>query len=229
MVMRKRVCIVSIRYLSFGDNTQTSTQANNQKQRMVHAYNAALNNKKTRDGSHNVMLTFKKGEAIHTRYPRKTEAGSSVCIPYCQLVDQWRVQAFFGILYIQLFFRRVLLVLLLGPMVCWVNNVVEHNMGLPTPRPIGPPAAGASAALGLLIVSSTDNIMQAASAAAVKALILIIDGSQTHSRKLSEMSSFIISTPYHWQPKSARQYVYSGKRNNRDCCNLSAVKSKGQS
>ena len=75
-------------------------------------------------------------------------------------------------------------------------------MGLPIPRPMGAPAIGISPALGLLMVSSTERIIQAASAAAVNALILIIEGSQTHSRKLSAISSLVISTPYHWPPEN---------------------------
>lgn len=74
-------------------------------------------------------------------------------------------------------------------------------MGLPMPRPIpGAPTIGASPALGLLMVSSTESIIQAASAAAVKAFILIMEGSQTHSWKLSAISSLVMSTPYHWPP-----------------------------
>lgn len=80
--------------------------------------------------------------------------------------------------------------------------IIVFYMGLPIPRPIPmpPPAMGGSPALGLFIVSSTDRIMQAASAAADSALILIIEGSQTHCSKLSEISSLVISTPYHWPP-----------------------------
>lgn len=70
-------------------------------------------------------------------------------------------------------------------------------MGLPMPRPMGAPAIGPSPDLGLLIVSSTERIIIAASEAAVKALILIIEGSQTHSWKLSAISSLVMSTPYH--------------------------------
>lgn len=78
-------------------------------------------------------------------------------------------------------------------------------MGLPMPRPMGAPAMGTSPPdLGLLIVSSTDKIIMAASAAAVKALILMIEGSHTHSWKLSAMSSLVMSTPYHWPPGMKR-------------------------
>lgn len=76
-------------------------------------------------------------------------------------------------------------------------------MGLPMPRPMPPgipPACGISLAdLGLLMVSSTDKMSDAASQAAVNALILIMDGSQTHASKLSAMCSLLMSTPYqHW-------------------------------
>lgn len=83
-------------------------------------------------------------------------------------------------------------------------------MGLPIPRPIPmpPPAMGGSPALGLFIVSSTDRIMQAASAAADSALILIIEGSQTHCSKLSEISSLVISTPYHWPPAKIKPLIF---------------------
>jgi hypothetical protein len=56
--------------------------------------------------------------------------------------------------------------------------------------------------LGLLIVSSTDRIKLAASQAAVKALILMIEGSQTHAMKLSVMCSLLMSTPYQMLPES---------------------------
>uniref|UniRef100_A0A1B0BA67 Uncharacterized protein n=1 Tax=Glossina palpalis gambiensis TaxID=67801 RepID=A0A1B0BA67_9MUSC len=93
----------------------------------------------------------------------------------------------------------------LGSLLMQKGKANKFYIGLPIPRPIGPPALGASPAFGPLMVSSTDSIMQAASAAAVKALILIMDGSQTHSRKLSEISSFVMSTPYHWPPVARRQ------------------------
>jgi hypothetical protein len=74
-------------------------------------------------------------------------------------------------------------------------------IGRPIPRPGIPPACGISFAdFGLLIVSSTDNIKLAASQAAVNALILIIDGSQTQASKLSVMCSLFMSTPYQMLP-----------------------------
>lgn len=88
--------------------------------------------------------------------------------------------------------------------------IIVFYMGLPIPRPIPmpPPAMGGSPALGLFIVSSTDRIMQAASAAADSALILIIEGSQTHCSKLSEISSLVISTPYHWPPAKIKPLIF---------------------
>jgi hypothetical protein len=78
-------------------------------------------------------------------------------------------------------------------------------MGLPMPRPIPPgipPACGMSFAdFGLLMVSSTDRIKLAASHAAVNALILMIDGSQTQASKLSAMCSLLMSTPYQMFPE----------------------------
>lgn len=53
---------------------------------------------------------------------------------------------------------------------------------------------------GFLIVSSTDRMRQAASDAAVRALIRTMDGSQTQALKLSAMSSLLMSTPYHMPP-----------------------------
>lgn len=53
---------------------------------------------------------------------------------------------------------------------------------------------------GFLIVSSTDRMRQAASDAAVRALIRTMDGSQTQALKLSAMSSLLMSTPYHIPP-----------------------------
>jgi hypothetical protein len=55
---------------------------------------------------------------------------------------------------------------------------------------------GSADDLGTLIVSSTLKIKQAASLAAVIALILTTAGSQTAAVKLSLTSSCIISTPY---------------------------------
>lgn len=64
-----------------------------------------------------------------------------------------------------------------------------------------PPACGMSFAdLGLLIVSSTERIRLAASHAAVKALILMTEGSQTQAAKLSAICSALISTPYQMLP-----------------------------
>lgn len=70
---------------------------------------------------------------------------------------------------------------------------------MPRPIPPGiPPACGISLAdFGLLIVSSTDKIKLAASQAAVSALILMTEGSQTHASKLSAICSLLISTPHH--------------------------------
>lgn len=68
------------------------------------------------------------------------------------------------------------------------------------PRPIGFWGISPPADLGLLMVSSTERIMQQASQAAVRALILITDGSQTKASKLSAMCSFKMSTPNHWHP-----------------------------
>ena len=57
---------------------------------------------------------------------------------------------------------------------------------------------------GFLTVSSTDKMRQAASDAAVSALIFITAGSQTHASKLSAMSSLFMSTPNHVPPTHAR-------------------------
>lgn len=65
------------------------------------------------------------------------------------------------------------------------------------PRPIGACGISPPPDLGLLMVSSTERIMQQASQAAVNALILITDGSQTNASKLSAMCSLRMSTPYH--------------------------------
>merc|ERR1719309_1506861 len=51
--------------------------------------------------------------------------------------------------------------------------------------------------LGFCTVSSIDRIKQAASDAAVMALIRTTAGSHTNASKLSEISSFMTSTPYH--------------------------------
>ncbi len=69
-------------------------------------------------------------------------------------------------------------------------------IGLPRPRPLGPPGGPPASALGFFIVSSTERIKQAASEAAVRALILMTAGSHTQASKLSEMSSFTMFTPY---------------------------------
>lgn len=68
------------------------------------------------------------------------------------------------------------------------------------PRPIGGICGGCSPDCGLLIVSSTDRIMQAASQAACSALILMIGGSQTHASRLSATVSLLMSTPYQMLP-----------------------------
>ena len=74
-------------------------------------------------------------------------------------------------------------------------------MGLPWPLPLPGALPSACAALGFLIVSSTDRMRHAASDAAVSALILTTDGSHTQASKLSAMSSLIISTPYQVPPE----------------------------
>lgn len=80
--------------------------------------------------------------------------------------------------------------------VSWLQIYI---IGLPIPRP---GMGGASPpAFGLLIVSSTDRIKHVASAAACNAFNLMIDGSQTHASKLSEMCSLPMSTPYHEFPR----------------------------
>lgn len=58
---------------------------------------------------------------------------------------------------------------------------------------------------GFLMVSSTDRMRQAASDAAVRALILTIDGSHTQAVKLSAMSSLLMSTPYQTPPCDERR------------------------
>ena len=73
-------------------------------------------------------------------------------------------------------------------------------MGLPMPRP-GIWGASPPPLFGLLIVSSTERIRQAASQAAVRALILTTAGSQTQLSKLSAMSSLLMSTPYQHLPE----------------------------
>jgi hypothetical protein len=65
---------------------------------------------------------------------------------------------------------------------------------------MGACVVGSAAAFGLLMVSSTDKIMQHASHAATRAFTLIRDGSQTHASKLSAMCSFVMSTPYQQLP-----------------------------
>lgn len=64
-----------------------------------------------------------------------------------------------------------------------------------------PPACIGASDFGLLIVSSTDMIIQAASDAAVSALMRIIDGSHTQASKLSAMSSCMTSTPNQQLPR----------------------------
>lgn len=82
-----------------------------------------------------------------------------------------------------------------------IKRILEQTdyIGLPMPRPIG--GCGPSwLLLGFLIVSSTERMRQAASVAAVNALIFTIAGSQTQHRILSAISSEFISTPYHCKP-----------------------------
>lgn len=74
-----------------------------------------------------------------------------------------------------------------------------YIIGRPIPRPIGG-ICGSPPDGGLLIVSSTDSIMQAASHAACKAFILMIDGSHTQDSKLSATVSLLMSTPYQQLP-----------------------------
>lgn len=86
-------------------------------------------------------------------------------------------------------------------------------MGRPMPRP---GACGSPPDFGLLMVSSTDKIMQVASQAACKALILMTDGSQTQASKLSAMVSLPMSTPYQQLPgmeKEERRF-FSEKKSN---------------
>lgn len=86
-----------------------------------------------------------------------------------------------------------------------------YIIGRPIPRPIPPgipPAWGISLAdFGLLMVSSTDKIKHVASQAAVNALILMTDGSQTQALKLSAMCSLLISTPYQMFPRKDFQLI----------------------
>lgn len=74
-------------------------------------------------------------------------------------------------------------------------------MGRPRPRPIPPGGPPSPPACGFLIVSSTESIRQVASDAAIIAFILTTDGSQTNASKLSAISSFRTSTPYHFPPE----------------------------
>lgn len=74
-----------------------------------------------------------------------------------------------------------------------------YIIGRPMPRPIGA-CCGSPPACGLLMVSSTDKIIQAASHAACNALILMIDGSHTQASKLSATFSLFMSTPNHTFP-----------------------------
>ena len=70
------------------------------------------------------------------------------------------------------------------------------------PRPLPADGGGPSPPdLGFFTVSSTDRIKQAASVAAVMALILTMAGSHTQASKLSAISSLLMSTPYHLPPK----------------------------
>lgn len=55
------------------------------------------------------------------------------------------------------------------------------------------------------MVSSTDTIRQAASEAAVSALMRTTAGSHTKASKLSAMSSLLMSTPYHMPPWKNRK------------------------
>lgn len=75
-----------------------------------------------------------------------------------------------------------------------------YIMGRPIPRPIGICGASPPPLFGFLIVSSTDRIRQAASPAAVNALILTMAGSHTQASMLSAMSSALMSTPYQHLP-----------------------------
>lgn len=54
--------------------------------------------------------------------------------------------------------------------------------------------------LGFWMVSSTERMRQAASHAAVMALVFIMAGSHTHDSKLSAMVSLVMSTPNHMFP-----------------------------
>ena len=76
--------------------------------------------------------------------------------------------------------------------------------GRPRPRPR--PAAGGASTVerGFLMVSSTDTIRQAASEAAVRALMRTMAGSHTNTSKLSAMFSLLTSTPYHMPPWACR-------------------------
>ena len=68
-----------------------------------------------------------------------------------------------------------------------------------------PPGGGPSPPdLGFLTVSSTDKMRQAASVAAVMALVFTTAGSHTHASKLSAMSSLLMSTPYHKPPENGK-------------------------
>ena len=74
-----------------------------------------------------------------------------------------------------------------------------YIMGIPLPLPIPPGGImgwSPPPERGFLTVSSTERMRQAASEAAVSALIFTIDGSHTHSAKLSATSSDRMSTPY---------------------------------
>ena len=55
------------------------------------------------------------------------------------------------------------------------------------------------------MVSSTERMSAAASDAAVRALIFTMAGSHTQASKLSLMSSFLMSTPYHLNPEEGRE------------------------
>ncbi|KAG7243262.1 hypothetical protein INR49_011708 [Caranx melampygus] len=78
---------------------------------------------------------------------------------------------------------------------------IELNAwGLPRPLPLPPPGGPSTELRGFLMVSSTDRMRQAASEAAVRALMRTMDGSHTQEAKLSAMSSLLMSTPYHIPP-----------------------------
>lgn len=81
---------------------------------------------------------------------------------------------------------------------------VQWLWGLPRPRP-RPPGGASTVERGFLMVSSTDTMRQAASEAAVSALMRTMAGSHTQASKLSAMSSLLTSTPYHMPPWQERE------------------------